>query len=99
MMRAYPVPDKRAKWRTQVEFLDGTVIDGMSDVDCVERWRRLAAWSDVEAEIPVRWQNKMLHRARAVYGLDLAELDGLSTPEALLNALGDAGCLILRRND
>jgi len=98
-VRAYPVPDKRPRWRTQVEFLDGTIIDGMSDTDCVERWRRVASWTDTSAEQdPAAWQELMLNRARAVYGAELADLDGLSAPESVLEALADAGCLMLRRN-
>jgi hypothetical protein len=99
VMHAYPVPDKRAPWRVQVEFLDGTQINGMSDEDVVSRWRRMAAWFDEGAEKhPARWQQRVVAHARAVYGAELP-LIGPSTPaEALLDALAAERCLMLRRH-
>jgi len=94
---AYPAPFKK-DWSVQVEFLDGTEISGMSDADVVERWRRVAAWTDPTAlDDPAGWVVKVLDRARVFYGADLDGLGGLTPPATLLDRLAASGVLILRR--
>lgn len=94
---AYPAP-KRRNWIVQIEFLDGTVIDASSDEDAMERWRRLATWTDPTAETDPRgWQQRILERARTVYGATLPLITDLSGPTELLEALDKESCLSLRR--
>jgi hypothetical protein len=82
----------------QVEFFDGTVIDATSDEDALERWRRIAAWSDPTAEVdPTDWQERILHRARVFHQANLEGLTGTTKPTELLDALAEADCLYLRR--
>lgn len=93
----YPAP-KRRNWIVQIEFLDGTTIDASSDDDAVERWRRLAAWVDPTAESnPLDWTERVLMRARTVYGAELPGITVLSTATELLEALDAESCLSLRR--
>ena len=97
MSRAYPVPEKRW-WMVQVEFLDGTIIDGASDFDVIDRWRRLASWTDPNAtEFPEQWLNRVFDRARQFYGAALIGIGAKSEPEHILDALAAEDCVILRR--
>lgn len=94
---AYPAP-KRRNWTVQVEFLDGTTIDASDDTDALDRWRRVAAWSDPSAESdPVDWMNRILARARVFYVAHLFGVTGESTPTQILEALDAEKCLSLRR--
>lgn len=94
---AYPAP-KRRTWIVQVEFLDGTIIDASSDEDAMDRWRRLATWTDPTAETnQTGWQQRILERARSVYGASLPQITNLSSPTELLEALDKENCLSLRR--
>lgn len=93
----YPAP-KRRNWMVQIEFLDGTVIDASSDDDAMDRWRRLASWTDPTAESdPVDWTERVLMRAKTVYGANLPDITSTSTPTVILDALSDQGVLSLRR--
>lgn len=97
--KAYTAPKPR-NWNTQVEFFDGTVIDATSDEDAIERWRRLAAWTDQTAEThPKDWMARILMRARTVYRANLSGITPDSTDTEILDALDDEGCLYLRRKD
>lgn len=96
-MNGYPVPEKR-HWLVQAEFLDGTIIEGMSDEDVIVRWRRLAGWADPTAQSdPEQWLQRVLDRARVFYGAVLIGINEHSAPEHILNALAAEQCLILRR--
>lgn len=93
----YPGPKAR-HWEVQVEFLDGTVIDAMSDEDALERWRRIAAWTDPTSESdPVGWMNRVLDRARVFYQVPLVGITGHAPAAVILDALADGNCLELRR--
>ena len=95
--KGYPAPKARS-WKVQVEFFDGTTIDATSDADAVDRWRRLASWSDPTAEtVPEDWMNRVLARARTFYGAELSGLTGASSASEILNAMADQECLFLRR--
>ena len=95
---AYPVPARRPRWRVQIEFLDGTTIDGMSDDDVLDRWRRLASWSDpLIAKNRDDWLWRVLDRARRDYGAALIGLHPRSDPRLLLDGLAAERCLTLRR--
>lgn len=84
----------------QVEFFDGTVIDATSDDDAVERWRRIATWSDPTAETnPADWMLRVLMRARTIYGARLEGITPDSSSTDILEALADEECLYLRRKD
>lgn len=97
MTMGYPAP-KRRNWVVQIEFLDGTIIDASSDEDAMDRWRRLASWTDPTAESdPVDWTDRILMRARTVYGANLLDITSASTPTEILDALSDQGVLSLRR--
>lgn len=96
-MHAYPAPERR-KWDVQVEFFDGTVIDAASDEDALERWRRVAAWTDPTAEVdPIDWQERVIHRARVFHRARLDGITGKTPPAELLDALAEEDCLYLRR--
>jgi hypothetical protein len=96
-MEAMPAPELR-KWEVQIEFFDGTVIDAASDDDAMDRWRRVAAWTDPTAETsPQDWQERVIHRARVFHGAKLEGLTGESKPADVLNALFEEDCLYLRR--
>lgn len=93
----YPAP-KRRVWSVQVEFLDGTVIDAASDDDAIERWRRIASWSDESALTdPVDWMDRVLARARVFYNAELLGITGHAPSSVILNALSDEKCIELRR--
>lgn len=95
--KGYPAPKVRS-WKVQVEFFDGTTIDATSDEDALDRWRRLATWSDETAEThPVDWMNRVLSRARVFYMAPLPGLTGESPPGDVLDALAAGNCLYLRR--
>jgi hypothetical protein len=97
-MKAYPVPSKRRRWRTQIEFLDGTVIDAMSDGDAVDRWARLAGWSDPKAlDDRAAWMESILTRARVFYGARLIGINAYTPTTLILDALAAEQCLLLRR--
>lgn len=98
-MRGKTEAPKKRMWNVQVEFLDGTIIDAISDEDAVERWRRLAAWTDTTVETdPEAWMDRVLARARVVYGAQFPSgLNGSAPAPMILNALDDAECLIVRR--
>lgn len=94
---AYPAP-KRRRWEVQVEFLDGTTIDAMSDQDVIERWARVAAWSDPTAETDTAaWLDRVLERARVFYEAKLVGISGTAPPAVILDALAEENCLTLRR--
>lgn len=94
---AYPAP-KRRVWTVQIEFLDGTTIDASDDVDALDRWRRIAAWSDPTAESnPEEWMEKILARSRIFYSAALFEVTGRSPASQILEALDAEKCLSLRR--
>lgn len=95
--KAYPA-GKRRSWNTQVEFLDGHTIDAVSDEDAIERWRRMAAWSDpVATSNPTEWMQRVLTRAREFYQADLRDIDAASSATDILDALSRERCLDLRR--
>ena len=93
---AYPVGPKM-RWSTQIEFLDGTVISGTDDEDAIERWRRLAAWTDFGAEDRDRWMNLVLDRARVFYGAGLIGISAASSPGQILDSLAAERCILVRR--
>lgn len=96
-MKKYPAPKVR-EWTVQVEFLDGTTIDAASDEDAVERWRRIAEWSDpTVGSDPIGWMDRVLDRARTFYRAGLENVRGGSTCTEILDALDDADCIVLRR--
>lgn len=93
----YPGP-KRRVWEVQIEFLDGTTIDATCDEDALERWRRVAAWSDPTVQTdPVDWMERVLARARTFYGASLTGITGRSTSTQILEAMSAENCLSLRR--
>lgn len=97
--KKYPAPKPR-DWIVQVEFFDGTVIDATSDDDAIERWRRVAAWTDPTAEThALDWMARVLMRARTVYQAALTGITPSSTSTEILDALADENCLYLRRKD
>jgi hypothetical protein len=64
----------------------------------MERWRRIAAWIDPTAESnPLDWTERILMRARTVYGASLPGITNLSTATELLEALDSEDVLSLRR--
>ena len=96
-MGAYPAAKLR-RWDVQVEFLDGTVIDATSDEDAIDRWRRIAAWTDPTAETnPRDWMERILGRSREVYGAALTMITPDTPPGSILDALAAEGCLYVRR--
>lgn len=96
-VKVYPAA-KRRVWDTQIEFLDGTTIDATSDEDAVDRWRRMAAWTDESAITnPADWMERVLARARSFYQAGLIGLDGQSEATDILDALHAEQCLIIRR--
>jgi hypothetical protein len=77
-----------------VEFLDGTLIQGVTDQDVLDRWRRLAAFTDATAEEdPDAWLVKILDRCRVFYGAALIGIDATTPPAAILDALWAEACL------
>ena len=95
--KKYPAP-RRRRWLVQVEFLDGTTIDASSDADAMDRWRRLAAWSDETAVTdPDDWMERVLARARVFYNAGLIGITPKMDPKVILDALDAEGCLIVRR--
>lgn len=93
----YPAPKHRF-WRTQIEFLDGTVVDAADDEDAIARWRRLASWTDPTAEAnPVDWMGRVLDRARVVYGCGLVGIQPNMPASRILDALAEEGVILLRR--
>jgi hypothetical protein len=94
----YPAPKSRRHWKVQVEFHDGTTIDAASDEDALERWRRIAAWSDPTAETdPTDWMTRILARSRVFYVTPLTGITPESTATEILEALANGNCLSLRR--
>lgn len=94
---AYPAPKVR-NWTVQIEFLDGTIIDAQDDEDALDRWRRVAAWTDDTAEVnPREWMDKILARARTFYVAQLSGVTGQSSATQILEALDAEKCLSLRR--
>jgi hypothetical protein len=94
---AYPAP-KRRNWLVQVEFLDGTILDGMDDDEIMERWRRVASWSDPTAETdPTDWMGRILARARTFYVAHLYGINERSSSTEILEAMDAEKCLSLRR--
>jgi hypothetical protein len=94
---AYPAP-KRRVWTVQIEFLDGTTIDASSDEDALDRWRRLAGWTDPTVDThPIDWMDRVLARARSFYGAHLNGITGESEATVILDALDAEQCLSLRR--
>jgi len=90
---SYPAPGK-PKWRVAIEMLDGTRITGIDDVDVFDRWRRVASWSDPEAERkPVQWLQKILDRCRVFYGAGLIGITVETDPALILDALFAEGCI------
>lgn len=94
---AYSTPPKRAPWRVQVEFLDGTIIEGVDDDDVVGRWRRLALWAGDDGLTDAEWLDRVLDRARVFYGAGLIGVSGSSTPRQIVDALAAEQCLMVRR--
>lgn len=94
---AYPAPKLR-NWTVQIEFLDGTIIDAQDDDEALERWRRIAAWTDDGAESDPRgWMDRVLARARTFYVAHLDSVTGQSSATQILEALDAEKCLSLRR--
>jgi hypothetical protein len=94
---AYPAP-KRRNWTVQIEFLDGTIIDASDDQDALERWRRIAAWSDPTAETnPRDWMERVIARSRVFYVAHLSGVTPDSSATQILEALDAEKCLSLRR--
>lgn len=97
MQAAYPAP-KHRPWQVQIEFLDGVVIDAVSDDDALDRWRRVASWTDPTAEAdPNDWLERVLARVRVVYRAPLEGVSSRSTPTEILDAIASTECLIVRR--
>lgn len=95
--KKYEAP-KRRRWETQVEFLDGSVIDATSDDDAIERWKRIASWTDETAiSDPADWMERVLARARTFYQAGLIGITSESGSTVILDALNAEGCLIVRR--
>lgn len=89
---------KHRSWQVQIEFFDGTTIDATGDKDALERWRRLATWSDPTADThPVAWMGRVLDRARVFYGAKLTNIRPDDNATIILDALYAEGALILRR--
>lgn len=90
---SYPVPGK-PKWSVAIEMLDGTRIEGVDDTDVLDRWRRLASWTDPDAEaLPAEWLQKILDRCRVFYGAGLIGITVTTDPALILDALFAEGCI------
>ena len=92
----YPAP-RKARWSTAIEFLDGNRVEGVDDADALDRWRMLAAWSDVAATNVVQWQQRIIDRVRVFYGEPIPEVDATTPPTEFLDALFKAGVIRLQR--
>jgi len=94
---AYSTPTRK-RWRTQIEFLDGSTVEGTDDADALDRWLRLAAWGDPAViDDPSGWLDRVLARARAFYGATLSAVHSGTPPTELLDALAAERVVEVRR--
>jgi hypothetical protein len=82
-----------------IEFRDGQQIVGDDDAEAIDAWRRIH-WIIENGVIGGRdvFKGRILEHARAVYGGSALNLvTGESPDEAFLDALDEAGCLVVIR--